>query len=234
MDSVFVEKIIKEAISIQLDIPITSLKLCDKIWLLGADYLDYIELISRIEEELEFHSKIRNDELGLLLDSIFALKNFSVGLLIQNISNHYKKSIYMKKIWVTFRKIGFHRFPKASNPEFHDVAYLKYEHRHLFYFKVSINVLHNDRDIEFHQFLNWLESLYNTGVLQLDDKSCEMLCDDLRDKIHEKYPNRHLVIEISEDGECGAECHYQPVVVKHNLPVNKESPIASDSEWLQA
>lgn len=105
-------------------------------------------------------------------------------------------------IWVTFQKKGFHCYPGAPD----DVAYLKSHHRHLFKFKVGVEVAHSDRDIEFHQFLNWLESLYDTKTLELDFKSCEMLAEDILASIISKYncSNRRIEITISEDDECGA------------------------------
>lgn len=113
-----------------------------------------------------------------------------------------------KMIWVTFQRKGLHRYPQAANEvELADVSYLGNEHRHLFKFKVSIEVNHSDRDIEFHQFLNWVESLY-AETLSLDYKSCEMIADELSLAIGDKYKNRKLVIEVSEDGECGCTAEY--------------------------
>jgi hypothetical protein len=115
----------------------------------------------------------------------------------------------MKMIWVTFQKAGIHYFPAARTEEtLQDVSYLGQPHRHLFKFKVSIEVFHNDRDIEFHQFLNWIESLYTDKQLELDNMSCEMLSDELAKSIQNRFPNRKLVIEISEDGECGSIIDY--------------------------
>lgn len=115
----------------------------------------------------------------------------------------------MKMIWVTFQKAGIHYFPAAKTEKaLQDVSYLGQPHRHLFKFKVSIEVFHNDRDIEFHQFLNWIESLYTDKQLALDNMSCEMLSDELAKSIRNKYPERKLIIEISEDGECGSIIDY--------------------------
>jgi len=118
----------------------------------------------------------------------------------------------MKKqsfIWITFQKKGIHYYPQAKNdPRLQDVKYLGYPHRHLFKFKVWIEVFHNDRDIEFHQFLNFCEGLYENGVLELNHKSCEMISDELVEKIKEKYPNRDIKISVSEDGEVGSEIYY--------------------------
>ena len=73
---------------------------------------------------------------------------------------------------------------------------------------MAVTVTHNDRDIEFIQFKRWLEKLYNEDVLDLDYKSCEMMSDDLYMQIANRYPNRDVKIEISEDGENGALIEY--------------------------
>jgi hypothetical protein len=74
---------------------------------------------------------------------------------------------------------------------------------------VWIDVIHNDRDIEFIQFKRWLERLYADGVLALDYKSCEMMADDLYIHIADRYPDRAVWIEVSEDGENGCLIRYE-------------------------
>lgn len=126
-----------------------------------------------------------------------------------------------RKIWVTFRKEGIHRYPAAAtDPALctageYDVSFLASPHRHIFHFRVSIDVFHNDRDIEFIQFKRWLENLYsgsgpynNGAILELDWKSCEMIADDLYIQIADRYPGRAVVIEVSEDGENGCSISY--------------------------
>lgn len=116
-----------------------------------------------------------------------------------------------RMIWVTFRKEGIHKYPAAAeDPRLADVRFLANEHRHIFHFRVSISVFHNDRDIEFIQFKRYLESLYNGGdaVLELDYKSCEMIADDLYIQIANRYPGRAVSIEVSEDGENGCRIDY--------------------------
>lgn len=119
-----------------------------------------------------------------------------------------------KFIWVTFQKEGLHKYPAALNDPnlatggWDDVSFLGYIHRHIFHFKVQIEVTHTDRDIEFIQFKRELENLYKDNVIQLDFKSCEMMSDDLANYIIDKYPNRDLTITVSEDGENGATCFY--------------------------
>jgi len=120
-----------------------------------------------------------------------------------------------RKIWVTFRKEGIHKYPAAATDpalatgDEYDVSFLGVPHRHIFHFRVWIDVLHNDRDIEFIQFKRWLENLYKDGILQLDYKSCEMMADDLYIQIASRYPDRAVWIEVSEDGENGALIKYE-------------------------
>jgi len=120
-----------------------------------------------------------------------------------------------RKIWVTFRKEGIHKYPAAATDPLlatgdeYDVSFLGVPHRHIFHFRVWIDVFHNDRDIEFIQFKRWLENLYRDGTLQLDFKSCEMMSDDLYDKIATRYPDRAVWIEVAEDGENGALIKYE-------------------------
>lgn len=110
----------------------------------------------------------------------------------------------LRMIWVTFQRAGFHRWPDASG----DRAYLSATHRHLFKFRVWIQVWHGDREVEFHTFLEWLEGLYQSSILQLDGKSCETISDELYENIAANYPDRDVWIEVSEDGECGSYSQY--------------------------
>jgi hypothetical protein len=115
-----------------------------------------------------------------------------------------------RTIFVTFQKEGIHCYPAAAtDPQLatgdeYDVSFLGTPHRHIFHFRVWIEVEHLDRAIEFIQFKRWLEHLYRDGTLQLDYKSCEMMAEDLYLQIAAKYPNKEVWIEVSEDGENGA------------------------------
>jgi hypothetical protein len=116
-----------------------------------------------------------------------------------------------RQIWVTFQKEGVHKYPAAlEDPGLADVSFLGYPHRHIFHFRVSIDVFHNDREIEFIQFKRWLEGLYSGGnaVLELDYKSCEMIADDLYIQIADRYSGRNVTISVSEDNENGCTITY--------------------------
>jgi hypothetical protein len=120
-----------------------------------------------------------------------------------------------RRIWVTFQKEGIHCYPAAATDpalatgDEYDVSFLGTPHRHIFHFRVWIDVVHNDRDIEFIQFKRWLENLYKEGTLRLDYRSCEMMADDLYQQIAARYPDRAVWIEVSEDGENGALVKYE-------------------------
>ena len=119
-----------------------------------------------------------------------------------------------RSIWVTFRKEGIHLYPAAKDDpklatgDWDDVSFLGVAHRHIFHFKVRIEVFHDDRDIEFIQFKRWMERLYDQSVLELNHKSCEMIADDLDKEISTTYPGRFVEIDVAEDGENGCSIYY--------------------------
>ena len=118
-------------------------------------------------------------------------------------------------IWVTFAREGIHKYPaalddpKLATGDEYDVSFLGYPHRHIFHFRVAIEVFHDDRDIEFIQFKRWLTKLYNEATLQLDYKSCEMIAEDLYQVISTRYPGRAVEIEVSEDNENGCNIKWE-------------------------
>ena len=121
-----------------------------------------------------------------------------------------------RNIFVTFQKEGVHLYPAAKDDPllatggWDDVSFLGVAHRHIFHFRVAIDVFHDDRDIEFIQFKRWLESLYATDTLELNHRSCEMIAEELAQEIHNKYPNRSITISVAEDNENGATMTFNP------------------------
>ena len=127
-----------------------------------------------------------------------------------------------RQIWITWQREGIHNYPAAlSDPALADVQFLGYPHRHMFHFRVWIDVFHNDRDLEFIQFKRWCESLYSSdnSVLSLDHKSCEMIADDLYIQIASRYPGRVVHIEVAEDGENGALIRYELTNPLNNIVI---------------
>ena len=109
-------------------------------------------------------------------------------------------------IFVTFQKEGLHCWPDAV--QYPGIEFLASEHRHMFHFRVELQVFHDDREVEFILFKRELEGQYESGALELNHKSCEMMADELAKYIQDHYPGRFLKIEVSEDGENGAVMYY--------------------------
>jgi len=98
-------------------------------------------------------------------------------------------------------------YPQAlTDPKLKEVSFLGHPHRHMFHFKVKIQVFHDDRDLEFILFKRELEALYSSeGTMTLDHQSCEMIARELAKYIQSKYPKRELSISVAEDNENGCE-----------------------------
>lgn len=130
----------------------------------------------------------------------------------------------MRAIIVKFQAEGIHCFPEAPN----EVAYLRQPHRHMFHFEVTLEVFHNDREIEFillknelqwemKQYLNTQRRLWEHPrqgeESVLPRFSCEDLAEYLAKYINRMYPakfpngkrrKRAGAIEVYEDDENGA------------------------------
>jgi len=99
-----------------------------------------------------------------------------------------------------------HFYPNAPK----EVEFLKNMHRHIFHFKVYIQVFHEDRDIEFILFKRFIEELLDDFEEDMGSGSCEMIANFLYEEIKErdKYKGRHIKVEVSEDGENGVIMDY--------------------------
>ena len=131
----------------------------------------------------------------------------------------------IRTIFVRFQKEGIHCYPAAATDpalatgDEYDVSFLGTLHRHIFHFEVTMEVFHNDRDLEFIQVKRWLENLYAGNILELNHKSCEMISDDLYEVIATRYPNRNITITVSEDNENGATIFYSKTHPYHSLAI---------------
>lgn len=108
----------------------------------------------------------------------------------------------MSVIWVACQVVGWHNWADAPAHR----AYLAHPHRHVFHVKVTIPVEHDDREVEFHDLLDWvhrqgLEVIGPGG--QFGGQSCETIAARLADLVQREY-GRACEVEVSEDGECGA------------------------------
>jgi len=148
------------------------------------------------------------------IDAMSDAYSFGDDMRVQytnNLTQTEKFRMYPSKwVFVTFQKEGIHCWPGAK--DLPGVEFLANPHRHLFKFRVEVQVFHDDREIEFILFKRELEKLYGDGILELDYKSCEMIADELAKYIKDHYPGRFMKIEVSEDGENGAVGYYEGLI----------------------
>lgn len=105
----------------------------------------------------------------------------------------------MTTIEVRFTAEGWHRWPLAAGNR----AYLGHRHRHLFHIQAQLDVVHDDRDVEFHNLLDWLK-LEWPGNGEWGAHSCESIARIYVDKIRDAFPGRAVTVGVFEDGEVGA------------------------------
>jgi hypothetical protein len=109
------------------------------------------------------------------------------------------------KIIVTWDQVGFHRWPDA--PAGRD--YLAARHRHLFHFRVELVVMHDDREVEFHDLLD-LAKARAAEFAEADARSCEHMARVVAGWICTTFGERACAVEVWEDKENGARIERTP------------------------
>lgn len=112
-----------------------------------------------------------------------------------------------KQVFCKLNIDGVHNwetFP-VVNGKLREVAYLKYMHRHRWYFECFKTVAHDDRDVEFiwlqHEIVDYLKETYYSSTARthvFGSQSCEMIGEEILVKF-----DLDKVI-VSEDNENGA------------------------------
>lgn len=102
------------------------------------------------------------------------------------------------RAWVTWTAPGFHCWPGIHAA---GQLYLGNRHRHLFHYRVEVDVHNDDRDIEFHDLLMHCKAFTRE---EWEGSSCETIARGIADHVEQRWPDRHPAVTVSEDGECGA------------------------------
>lgn len=127
-------------------------------------------------------------------------------------------------ITATTRFVGFHHWPCPTSGE---RAYLANRHRHEFHVTLMVRVMHDDRDIEFHDLREFLDTeaipmldttpdgfpVYGAAI-ELGAMSCEQIAGRLLELCDQRWRGRPDSCQVFEDGENGAT-----VVVRDEPPV---------------
>ena len=120
-----------------------------------------------------------------------------------------------KNIYVTFRIAGKHAWgnieKEAPSHVFEYSDFLKDQHRHLFYFKITIPVNDLNRELEFFYISEKIQSLLFAcfdrykyfNMILFGNRSCEMIAEEFAAYLaaNSIYVSE---IEVSEDNENGA------------------------------
>ena len=116
-------------------------------------------------------------------------------------------------VFVTTRVAGFHNWPEAPA----EVGYLADRHRHVFHVRVEWQVDHDERQVEFHIALGWLDaavtSLYGSRrPVNFEARSCETIAIDVARTLLQ-IAIQPSAVEVSEDGENGARVEFDAVEI---------------------
>lgn len=115
-----------------------------------------------------------------------------------------------RTVTVNWTQVGWHRWPEAEGER----HYLALTHRHLFHYTVEMEVEHNDREVEFHDLLDFARQVAPTPDVHLGRMSCEDMAEQVIDKLLARYGReRDMSVTVSEDDEVGATLGW-----KHDQP----------------
>lgn len=107
-----------------------------------------------------------------------------------------------KTVIATYSLVGYHRWPNAPEPR----KYLSSKHRHLFGLRLEVNVKDSDREIEFHDVVDWLQKQWTHGH-DFGASSCEAIAEELIARFVADFGDDlaggWVGAEVWEDGENG-------------------------------
>ncbi len=99
---------------------------------------------------------------------------------------------------VRFTREGWHSWPDAPESR----AYLASLHRHLFHVEVQLEVFHAEREVEYHDLLDFCKEHFHGG--DRGGVSCETMAKGLAQRITARFPERWGQVSVFEDNEVGA------------------------------
>lgn len=104
--------------------------------------------------------------------------------------------------------VGFHAYENAPD----EVAFLRNNHRHKFYWEAKIQVLHDDRELEFFIVKNMIETeIIPFTTMQQNLGSCEMQAERILEGLVNAYGDkRTYIVAVSEDNESDGFVIYDP------------------------
>ena len=99
-----------------------------------------------------------------------------------------------------------HCWPEAPA----SVDYLRLPHRHQFYVYCSIEVEHDNRELEFITVQHSIDAFLNRAQFA-QRSSCEDIAHEVAQWLVELYGERDIAVSVLEDDENGATVYYNKV-----------------------
>lgn len=97
-----------------------------------------------------------------------------------------------------------HCWPEAPK----SLYYLRTPHRHVFKIETSIEINHNNRDLEFITVQHDIRRFLHTTHFK-QRSSCEDIAECIVRHLIQLYGERDIAVTVSEDGENGATVYYE-------------------------
>jgi hypothetical protein len=139
-------------------------------------------------------------------------------------------------VFCTFTAEYIHHWIGATDEEMmaKEVWFLRHPHRHLLHFKLTVDVRYHDREVEFISMKRWAEAKFDAlknGEFESSDvsimasnpfvgasfrdiqagtASMESIAYGIGQLLLQKYGNRRIRVEVSEDGENGGGYQWLP------------------------
>lgn len=107
----------------------------------------------------------------------------------------------MIKVKNTFEMI--HCWPEAPT----EMYYLRTPHRHVMHVYTTIEVEHDDRELEIITVQHAIDYFLHNAHFALRT-SCEQVAEDVINYVHSQYGDRRVVVTVLEDNENGATVAY--------------------------
>lgn len=115
-------------------------------------------------------------------------------------------------IFVKTQVDGYHLWDGAPARR----GYLGNKHRHRFGIELRMNVDHDDREVEFHDVIDWIHEYLRNAYpvdrtaygLEFSGSSCERIAAEMARAAYFQF-GRPVTVRVDEDGYVGAEvtCH---------------------------
>lgn len=90
---------------------------------------------------------------------------------------------------------AYHRWLDAPNK----VKFLREYHPHQFKAEVTIEVTHNERQIEFYILKEQLDKALIKYINKKHEKSCETFAKEIRNYFIKLYPDSEIFVTVEED-----------------------------------